>query len=366
MEALIEYGLFLAKTLTFAFAIIIVLAAAASVAQRSKAEPKGSIQVRKLNDDLEEYEEILRQEILPKEAFKAYKKQQQEEKKKRKKSKKRDQPDGESKEGELSETRRVFLLEFKGDIKASASKELAEAVTAVLMVAEPERDEVVVKIESPGGVVHGYGLVASQLKRIRDKNIPLTAAVDKVAASGGYLMAVIADRIIAAPFAIVGSIGVVAQIPNFNRLLRKNDVDVELHTAGQYKRTLTMFGENTEEGRQKFLEDLEDTHELFKEFIENHRTNLDVKKLATGEYWFGTRALDLKLVDEIMTSDEYLLQKSQDSEIYSVKYEVKKSVAEKFGFALQSLIKNFRTTQSLGWAQGIAKKSCSNPLDELH
>ena len=108
-----------------------------------------------------------------------------------------------------------------------------------------------------------YGLAASQMQRIRDKKLKLTVCVDKVAASGGYMMAVVADKIIAAPFAVLGSIGVLAQVPNFHRLLKKHDVDFEMLTAGKYKRTLTMFGENTDKGREKFQEDIEDTHVLF-------------------------------------------------------------------------------------------------------
>ena len=159
-----------------------------------------------------------------------------------------------------------------------------------------------------------------QLQRIRDAGVTLTAAVDKVAASGGYLMAAVAEKILAAPFALVGSIGVIAQIPNVHRLLKKHDVDVELHTAGQYKRTLTMFGENTEEGRRKFQEELEDVHALFQEFVRDNRPDLDMATVSTGESWYGRRAVDLRLVDELLTSDEYMVRACDDANVVEVKW----------------------------------------------
>jgi serine protease SohB len=152
------------------------------------------------------------------------------------------------------------------------------------------------------------------------------------------MMACIGNRILAAPFAVIGSIGVVAQLPNFNRLLKKHDVDIELHTAGAHKRTLTMVGENTEEGRQKFKEELEDTHVLFKEFVSENRPELDIDHIATGEVWYGKRALDQKLIDEIRTSDDYLLSKRADTDIFSVKYRQKRSLPERLGFAAEGAL----------------------------
>jgi serine protease SohB len=225
---------------------------------------------------------------------------------------------------------RVFVLEFEGDLQAHAVASLREEISAVLQVARKE-DEVLLRLESSGGLVHAYGLAASQLVRIRGKGLRLTVAVDKVAASGGYMMACVADRILAAPFAVLGSIGVVAQIPNFNRLLKKNEIDLELHTAGAYKRTLTLFGENTEAGRAKFREDLEDTHLLFKRFVAEHRPALDLERVATGEHWFGTRALDLKLVDELRSSDDYLLERVESADVFEVRYKLRKSLSERLG-----------------------------------
>jgi serine protease SohB len=217
-------------------------------------------------------------------------------------------------------------------MKASATDELRESITAVLSLAEPI-DEVVVRLESPGGLVHGYGLAASQLARISQKKIPLTVCVDKVAASGGYMMACVADKIVAAPFAVLGSIGVVAQLPNFHKVLKKHDVDYEIFTAGEYKRTVTMLGENTEKGRQKFMEDLEDTHVLFKEFVGEHRPVVNVDEVATGEIWFGRRALEVNLIDLISTSDEYLTAMHPQADIVAVRYEQKKGIQERVGLA---------------------------------
>ncbi|MBJ9419003.1 protease SohB [Acinetobacter oleivorans] len=226
---------------------------------------------------------------------------------------------------------KIFVLDFKGDIQASAVENLREEITLILATAKAGRDRVVVRLESPGGMVHGYGLAAAQLVRLRDAGFHLTICVDKVAASGGYMMACIANEIIAAPFAIVGSIGVVAQVPNFNRLLKQHNVDFELYTAGQYKRTVTMFGENTPEGKAKFEEELQQTHVLFKHFVEKYRPQLNVDKVATGEHWYGEDALELNLVDKLQTSDEYLLALLPQHDVYVINTRKKATLGEKLG-----------------------------------
>ncbi|MGK8803615.1 protease SohB [Acinetobacter seifertii] len=226
---------------------------------------------------------------------------------------------------------KIFVLDFKGDIQASAVENLREEITLILATAKAGRDRVVVRLESPGGMVHGYGLAAAQLVRLRDAGFHLTICVDKVAASGGYMMACIANEIISAPFAVVGSIGVVAQVPNFNRLLKQHNVDFELYTAGQYKRTVTMFGENTPEGKAKFEEELQQTHVLFKHFVEKYRPQLNVDKVATGEHWYGQDALDLNLVDKLETSDEYLLALLPQYDVYVINTRKKATLGEKLG-----------------------------------
>ncbi len=236
---------------------------------------------------------------------------------------------GRSKEGSLHVK---SLNDFDGDIKASAADSLRHEVTALLSMAKQD-DEVVLRLESTGGMVHSYGFAASQLARIRQAGIPLTICVDKVAASGGYMMACLGDKILSAPFAILGSVGVVAQLPNIHRLLKKHDIDVEILTAGEYKRTLTVLGENTEQGRKKFLEDLQTTHDLFKEFVVGYRPQLDINKVATGEIWLGTDALKLELVDQLQTSDEYLTKRAQESKVYALEYAFRKSMQERIGLA---------------------------------
>ncbi|MCF4374756.1 protease SohB [Acinetobacter baumannii] len=226
---------------------------------------------------------------------------------------------------------KIFVLDFKGDIQASAVENLREEITLILATAKAGRDRVVVRLESPGGMVHGYGLAAAQLVRLRDAGFHLTICVDKVAASGGYMMACIANEIISAPFAVVGSIGVVAQVPNFNRLLKEHNVDFELYTAGQYKRTVTMFGENTPEGKAKFEEELQQTHVLFKHFVEKYRPQLNVDKVATGEHWYGQDALVLNLVDKLQTSDEYLLALLPQHDVYVINTRKKATLGEKLG-----------------------------------
>jgi serine protease SohB len=314
VDFLIEYGMFLAKLSTVAVILIVIIAAIIFIAMRAKGDHE-HLNIKDINEKYETMSFMLNSQVLNKKSFKKYLKEH----KKEVKEKEKDSQD---------ERKKVFVLNFVGDIKASTVSSLREEITAILTIAN-KKDEVVIILESGGGTVHGYGLGASQLKRIRDKEIKLTAAVDKVAASGGYMMACVADNIIAAPFAIIGSIGVLAQIPNFHRLLKKMDIDFEQITAGDYKRTLTLFGENTDKDREKFKEELEDTHLLFKEFVKTSREKVDIDKIATGEHWYGKRALDLKLVDELITSDDYLTNAAQEADVFEVKYERKKPVSEK-------------------------------------
>ena len=226
---------------------------------------------------------------------------------------------------------KIYVLDFKGDTAASAVEQLREEITLILATVKAGRDRVVVRLESPGGMVHGYGLAAAQLVRLRDAGFHLTICVDKVAASGGYMMACIGSEIVSAPFAILGSIGVVAQVPNFNRLLKEKNIDFEMYTAGEYKRTVTMFGENTEAGKAKFEEELQQTHVLFKHFVEKYRPQLNVEKVATGEHWYGQDALDLKLIDKLQTSDEYLLSLLPQHDIYAIQTRKKPTLGEKLG-----------------------------------
>lgn len=319
MEYLAEYALFLAKVVTFVIALIIIIVSGAAIGQKSKKINKGHLEIKKLNEHYKQLKESLQHSLLDKDELKKLAKEE----KKQAKAKKKEPKEERSK---------LFVIDFHGDMKASAVKSLREEVTAVLAVAT-EQDEILVKLESPGGLVHSYGLAASQLQRIRDKGIPFTVAVDKVAASGGYMMACTANKIVAAPFAVIGSIGVMAQMPNIHRLLKKNDVDIELHTAGEYKRTLTVMGENTDKGREKFKQDIQDTHELFKNFIKSSRDQVNVEEVATGEIWYGQQALEVNLIDEIKTSDQYIYEQVEKADIIQVSYAVKKGLADKLGLA---------------------------------
>lgn len=334
MEFLTEYGLFLAKTLTLVVAITIGLGLIVGASLKARRDPEGHVEVRRLNDHYEDVKDMMESALLDeadyKSLHKAREKQEKAEAKARKAERKK------TTDGAPEATKpRVFVINFDGDMKASATEAMREEITALLSVARAG-DEVVVRLESGGGMVHSYGLAASQLKRITDASLKLVVCVDEVAASGGYMMACVADRILAAPFAIIGSIGVVAQLPNFHRLLKKHDVDYELLTAGEYKRTLTMFGENTEKGRRKFIEDLEDVHGLFKQFVQTHRSQLDIHSVATGEVWFGQQALDKKLVDELKTSDEYITSRYADADVFELRYEVPKTLPQKLGLAAET------------------------------
>ena len=317
MEFLAEYASFLAKTVTVLVAILVVLVTLAALRGRGR-KTAGQLQVSKMNEFYKGLRDKLEQSLLSKDQLKSLRKQQAKVDKKQKK-----QP---------QEKPRVFVLDFEGDIKASATESLRHEITALLTLATPA-DEVVLRLESGGGMVHSYGLASSQLARIRQAGIPLTICIDKVAASGGYMMACIGQKIISSPFAILGSIGVVAQLPNVNRLLKKHDIDYEVLTAGEYKRTLTVFGENTEKGREKFQQDLDITHQLFKNFVAQYRPQLEIDQIATGEVWLGVAAVDKLLVDELKTSDEYLSERAKQAQLFHLHYVQRKSLQERVGLA---------------------------------
>ncbi|MAZ86372.1 MAG: protease SohB [Cellvibrionaceae bacterium] len=334
MEFLTEYGLFLAKSVTVLVTILVVVGFVVAMGQKHKGDEKGHIEITRLNDkfraNIEALKDVITDDEQRKVELKAEHKQEKADAKAKKKASKKQAGD----ETPTDKKSRVFVVQFDGDIKASAVENMREEITSILGVATSE-DEIVVKLESGGGMVHSYGLASSQLDRIKKKQIPLTVCVDKVAASGGYMMACVADKVLAAPFAIMGSIGVVAQLPNFHRLLQKNDIDFEMLTAGEHKRTLTMFGENTDKDREKFVEDLEDTHELFKDFVTEHRPAINISEVANGDVWFGKRALDNNLIDELMTSDEYIANRVQDADVFEVEYVHRKTIQEKLGMAVQ-------------------------------
>ncbi|MGB1298492.1 MAG: protease SohB [Psychrobium sp.] len=321
MEFLSNYGLFLAQAVTIVVAIIVVLVAIVALGSKGKGGDKGQLELINISESLDAVAEEFRQTILSKEELK-----------KRAKDKKK-----QAKESKEAVKPNLYVIDFNGSMDASQVESLRREITAIVQCAEKD-DEVLVRLESPGGVVHGYGLAASQLKRITSRDIPLTIAVDKVAASGGYMMACIANKIVAAPFSIIGSIGVIAQIPNFNKVLKKNDIDFEQVTAGQYKRTLTMFGENTEQDREKFQTEIDDVHGLFKDHVAKHRPALDMDKVATGETWYGEQAIEIGLVDELSTSDDWLLEQVKDKTVYLVKYSVPKTLTQKLGKAASASI----------------------------
>jgi serine protease SohB len=337
LEFIYEYGIFLAQAATLVVAVLVLVAGLVAIGQRQRSEQhEGHIEIRSLNERYRQIGNSIRHVTSDPHDFKARRKAEKKaEKDKARKAKKARKKT--TSEPNPERRKRLYVLAFHGDLKAGATDNLREEISAVLPQVE-EGDEVLVKVESPGGLVHGYGLAASQLQRIRTAGVPLTIAVDKVAASGGYMMACVGERIIAAPFAVLGSIGVLAQLPNFHRLLKKHDIDFELLTAGEYKRTLTLFGENTEKGREKFVEELEETHDLFKEFVSTNRPDLDIARVATGEVWYGQKALEQGLVDELQTSDDFVQSRLNDWDVYEVRYVHKKNWQEKLGFAAEGAL----------------------------
>lgn len=338
MEFLYDYGLFITKSITVVIAILVVFGGIIALASKQK-QGKGNLEITSLSEKLEDIAEHARQLLMTKGELKQFNKD------KKKKAKQESKADKDS--DQKTSIGKVFVVDFIGSMDAHEVDNLREEITTIISIAKPE-DEVLVRLESGGGVVHGYGLAASQLQRLKDKGIKLTVAVDKVAASGGYMMTCVADNVLAAKFAIIGSIGVIAQLPNFNKLLKKSNVEWEQHTAGQFKRTLTMFGENNDQGREKFREELEEVHQMFKGFVSEHRPELDIDRVATGEYWYGSKAKELGLVDTIQTSDDYLLTQNETKKIYSVKYSIKKNLAEKFGIAAST---SFETAFVKVWSK---------------
>lgn len=335
MELLQELGVFLAK-----FLIVIVLlggglALLLTAGQRHRREQDGYLEVHCLNDRYRDLGDSLSEAVLDPHGWKQLVRQRRKAEKKEHKEQKARRRKARAESADAEQERpATYVLDFDGDLQASGCEALREEISALLGHVR-SGDEVLLRLESPGGLVHSYGLAASELRRLRDAGVRLVISVDAVAASGGYLMACVADRILAAPFAVVGSIGVVAQLPNFHRLLRRNEIDFEVLTAGQYKRTLTIFGENTAEGRRKFVEELEDTHGLFKEFVKANRPALDLDRVATGEVWYGERAINLGLVDELLTSDSYIQQALEKRDVFEVSYRQRRSWQEKLGLSAE-------------------------------
>ena len=330
-EFFFEYGLFAAKLATFVVAVLAIVIVSVGITRRVRRSLKGHIEVTRVNDEMRALHDALDAGVSDPDSFKQHLRQKRRERKLERKARRKA-----LKQATDSTTAkpRLYVLDFDGDMRASAVSRLRQEITALLSMLR-DGDEVALRLESRGGAVHAYGLASSQLQRIKDRGIALTVCVDKVAASGGYMMACVADRILAAPFAILGSIGVIAQLPNFNRLLKKHDIDFEMITAGEYKRTLTVLGENTDKGREKLVEEIEDIHLLFKEFVAEHRPALDIEGVATGEAWFGRRALERGLVDELVTSDEYISSACDSSEVFEVRYVERKTLPERFGVAMQ-------------------------------
>lgn len=358
MEFLTQYGLFLAKVITLVVAIIVVLSALIAAGTRGKRAAnagRGTISIVRLNDELDDMRDSIRKSVLDKDEFKQEqkleKKRHKLEEKERKKQFKA-QLNSTAEESNEESRKRIYVIDFDGDIEANEVESLREEITAILSIATP-RDEVLLRLESPGGMVHAYGLASSQLLRIRDKGIPLTICVDKVAASGGYMMACLASKLIAAPFAILGSIGVLVQLPNFHRLLRKHDVDYETISAGEFKTTLTTFGEITKKGRNKVKEDVEEMHVLFKNWVKQHRPAVEIDAIATGETWVGIQALERNMVDAVMTSDECIVTACEEAEVFEVSYDIRRSIGDKLGAAIHSTVD--RTVMS--WWKRVRENS---------
>ncbi len=322
-----DFTLFLTEAVIIVIAILAIVGGMVSMTSKgSRHKNREHLDIHDLNKEYQQMALEMQSSFLPAKELKSIHKMHKKQLKLKRKS---------------TSNKRLFVLDFKGDLRANRVANLRREVDAVLLAAQ-DGDEVLLRLESPGGVVHGYGLAASQLQRFREQEIHLTVAVDKVAASGGYLMACVADQIIAAPFAIVGSIGVVAQLPNFNRLLKSHNIDYEQFTAGEYKRTITLFGENTDKARNKMHEELQQTHDLFKDYITRCRPVVNIDQVATGEHWFASHAIEFNLVDKLQTSDSFLLEQRQKKDMIGVQYTIKPPLQERLGMLGQSLLERLQ------------------------
>lgn len=321
-EWLMDFGMFVAQLLSLAVIVLLVVAVVAKV--RGSESGRARLHLEELNDVRRQRR---RQMNLATSSPGDRKRWIKRFRKEDKAARKRGQGDGEATQ------QTVWVIDFHGDLRASGTERLAEEVSVILDAAA-QGDEVVIRLESAGGLVHAYGLAAAELDRLRDASLTTTVCVDKVAASGGYLMACGADQLRAAPLAVLGSIGVVAQLPNVHRLLKRHDIDVEVLTAGRYKRTLTVFGENTEEGREKFLEELDNVHELFKKHVAERRPGLDIEAIATGETWFGSEAKERGLVDALGTSEAYLTERMGEARVISLKLVSRRKLGQRLGLAV--------------------------------
>lgn len=317
--------IFVMKLVLLILALVMGLALFLSLLAKAKLNAKTEqIQAKSLLDEYNQRYLSLLKSIRSKKVFQA------EEQLLRKAKKDR------LKKVDISQQQRLYVLDFEGDIKASATEALAQSITTLLAVAG-KNDVILVRLTSTGGMVPHYGLAAAQLARVKAAGIKLMVSVDKFAASGGYLMAVVADEILAAPFAIIGSVGVVVQLPNIHRWLKEKGIDVEQHTAGIYKRTLTVIGENTEEGRQKMKEELALTHEQFQRFIHQYRPQVDLEKVATGEVWLAEQAMQLGLVDRLITSQDFIagaIQNQQFTDVIAITFKMPKAKGLKKWFSV--------------------------------
>lgn len=354
-EIIWEYLLFLAKVATILIAIIIVFSGIVGTAiGERKTQAGGYIEIIGINGIFKDYKHSLQSAVMSKKAYKQAVKAADKESKEKHKTAAANLIKNKQANASESDTpregRSMFYIEFHGDLRAQSVNNLRHEVSAVLTTAVAG-DEVLVSIESGGGLVSSYGFAASLLQRFQGKGLKLTVAIDKVAASGGYLMACVANNIIAAPFAFIGSIGVVAQVPNFYRLLQQHHVDMDVFTAGEHKRQVTFFGENTEDGKVKFQESLEEIHEQFKEIVVTNRPDLDIEKVSTGEVWLAQKAAELGLVDELTTCDAYLMQACDDMEVVQVKWINRTSAIERIMQQTEQSIHRVLGTlkNPLGW-----------------
>ncbi|MEP0960466.1 MAG: S49 family peptidase [Roseobacter sp.] len=199
----------------------------------------------------------------------------------------------------------VAVVRLSGVISASGRGVLNDATLAPVIEKAFTRgkpDAVVLEVNSPGGSPVQSSLIGARIRRLsEEKNIPVIAFVEDVAASGGYWLAAAADEIYADESSVVGSIGVISASFGAHELLARQGVERRVYTAGKSKSMLDPFRPENPEDVARLKSLLEDIHENFKTHVSTRREGKlpQDRDLFTGEVWLGRKAVELGLIDGI-------------------------------------------------------------------
>jgi len=229
----------------------------------------------------------------------------------------------------------VAVVRLQGAISNMGSglddPSLAPAIEKAFKRGKPAA--VALQINSPGGSPAQSSLIASRIRRLsEEKDIPVFAFVEDVAASGGYWLACAADEIYVDPSSIVGSIGVISAGFGFTDLIAKHGVERRVHTAGESKSMIDPFKPEQPKDVARLNNLLEDIHALFIDYVKSRRGAklADNPNLYTGEVFIGQKGIDQGLADGIGHLVPTMKAKFGEKVTFR-KYGPKKSLMERFG-----------------------------------